>query len=237
MAFEDEEEIDEIRTEPPWYAKIELWLIVLITIFYLLYKGRLGIQDYDKALIYSVTAIIFIALGKTTILALKNNSPKVIFNPHHSTYNEEIQQVGNYGIVKLGGIKAFGLYYGGKDATLVAPITAFNKLGRSSVITTRVENINPDELNPEVLKFITDKGYPSNIIMGFADEEQELSKPDIVKLEAELKEKNTLLNMLKDILGDKFDVIEKSVAAGTRIQERAKGNVIEQLKKALTSKD
>lgn len=225
---EEEEEIGELKGKKAWYE----WLIDLapfvIGFFVLIFfRGRWGFTpSYDRATFYVIMGwigYIFLRLG---YLTFENGSPKIIFNPSFTTTSGNFDIVGNYAVIPLGGIYKYGIHYKGNKGTAVVPIDAINRFGRSIAITSRLEEVDVEELHPSVQTWVADYGFKPPYFYGWASEKQEIKEPDTLKLKEENKALNVLNSFYVAVFEGRSDVVEQLVQKYGRIIERAKGSTL-----------
>lgn len=216
---------------------ISYWWLILAIAFVILFRGRIGLISADTATTYFIGFIFVVFFMKMTWTEFKHRTPKLIYNPYFSTTDGTFSSVGNYGIFRLGSIKAMGIYVPGNEGALVCPIQSINKIGSSVATTCRVELVRLDELPPETASVITQYNIPAPYLLGFADEEQILNRPEIQTVINELKQRNKENKMLIDVLNGKLGTIENTVAGASRIHDRASGGLSQKIKDAFGEGD
>jgi len=194
-------------------------------LFLLFAYGRIGQLAIDKAvLIISIIVIVtFLARGVET--ELKYMSPKFVSDPIFSTANwQDIRTLGNYAIVRLGSFDALGLHYkGGDEGTAIISKGGLNKCGESVIGAVKLTELEDEtELPPEIYRYKEQLQLTKPLYLGVVPYGT-LASPTEAKIEAELKEKNAMINMMSMMLKGKMDKVEEFVEASSRITERKRG--------------
>ena len=246
MVFEEETKVEEERKSLKDYV-IEYAWVIIAGLFLLFFKGRLGVSEVDKAFLYAASFFLLCFFAKLAWAAWKNSTPKIVFNYGHSTTDGEIITAGNFGIMRPA-IKAFGMYFKLRGA-YVAPLDALYKAGPNILINAKMEKVELDEMPLEVRSVIRELRIPPPYFLGFADEEQYdivfegdeelrkitgIPKPSVSYLIDEIKKLNKQVAMRERVMDGDIHFIEKFVSGASRIHARAKGDIFEMIKKALT---
>lgn len=200
-------------------------VVIICSIIFLIFTyGRMGRFWIDNGVMITFLAVTVTFLARYMEIEFKYHSPKFVSDPVFSTaiWND-IQVYGNYAIVKLGGID-WGVHIeGGDEGTAIINIDGLTKCGNSVVSTHKIKPVSVEDLPPEVREIKDHLGLTEPLYLGIISDSIQLSRPDKVKLETELKERYNMVNMLSKALTGKTEEIEKFVEAGARIQERKKG--------------
>jgi hypothetical protein len=255
--FEEEEEIEKKTMRD--YLIEYCWLILLVLLAVLM-RNRIDpiVINQGKQMAFFIVAcgVLAVWCGKSLYITFRNSTPKIVYNYGHSTTDGEIIPAGNFGIMRPA-VKAYQWYFKLKGA-YVAPLDAINKVGPNIFINAKMEKVELDEMPIEVRSAIRELNIPPPYFLGFADEEQYskiidltpltekdpevikyigISRPDVSYLIDELKKVNKQVALREKILSGDVSVIEKFVAGASRIQSRAKGDIWEALKKAVTTEE
>ncbi len=243
--FEDENE-EFIREKSIKDYLIEYSWLIVTGLFILFLRGRWGtVGPWDKATVIGMGFVFLISFVKLTYSAWKNATPKIIFNYGHDITDGEIIPAGNFGIMRPA-IKAYQWYFKLPGA-YVAPLDALHKAGPNILINAKMDLCTLDEMPIEVRSVIKEKNIKPPYYLGFADEEQYskvlddpelkqitgISRPDVSYLIDEIKKVNKQVALREKILSGDISVIEKFVDGASRISTRAKGSILEILKKGV----
>lgn len=226
------------------------WMIIVGILIMVL--GWIGILDmgeinYKKTLIGGFGLMLFVMFVKLSISHWQNKSPKLIWENGHSTYGivRGKTGIGNWVVYRLGGIAAHGIYTRGGDGAIICPVTSKNIVGPSIVMRTFATPVPKHRLPLEVQELVEFENIPPPYHYGLASEEQSLIQlrdtekisglemPTVGYLINEVKEKNELATMLRDISRGKFGSMEQVIATLGRIQTKAeRGSIKDALRRA-----
>src|SRR3989304_8442101 len=152
--------------------------VILILIFWFVYRGRMGAKTYDAADVYAFMILLsweFLALG---IKAMKYKTHQIVTDGHHFSSNSDILTVGDWAILRGGDAESYGLKFPGDEATVVVPQSELRFLGGDKVAPVRTGKIMFEQLPQEVRSAIETYIYPKeNIIFGVYPVEYEMSNP------------------------------------------------------------
>jgi len=237
----EEDEVEGITT---WSLILRFIVLIGAFLFFIVMRGRIGQIVFDRAFVISSTIIFLWFAAKTSLAALKHASPQVVWNSGHDSFTGNYYNYGNFGVIRLGGIRSFGFEYEGNAGVLMFPLTAITKIGKSAVISVRTEETPLEKVPSDIAAMIVQYGLNPPYLCGYANEEQYmeqiddaskisgLSKPSVDYLIKELKERNNEVSMLRRMLSGKFGVVEDVVSSASRIRQTAKEesllNVIKQ---------
>lgn len=218
------------------------WLVggIIAVIFLVIYYGRAGTVEIDRALWVVMVAFVLAFLSNYTWVNLKHKSPKLVSNPEGSSFSgvDDVQHVGNYVIARLGGIDA-GVKVKGREGTIIAPESSFNKVGKHGVINCRVDKLKDlKDLPMRIYNNKDDYGIVEPVYLGFAKSGQtgtdedgnELSTAQIETLAQEKQELHNTLNSLRDLMKGKTEDFEKFISSARRASEKSKKSFLEQIK-------
>ena len=233
----DEEDTIPGKSQKPWYLNLRLLFFAFVLAFALLFQDRLGTTaPIDKAFAMSLSMLGVWFLVQWAESTLKNASPKLIAQGIHSTTRGHPETVGNYNLWSLGDVDAFGIHWNGSDGTLIAPIIADTKIGKSVVVRVHPIIKDKNELPWRVYQYIMkNPRFKPPYYVGRVDEEQytlELDtskadlpntprKPSVGYLINELEEDEKFINFLgTQIAGKKFASIEEAVEWAERLRPK-----------------
>jgi len=228
-------------TKAEKYVKNPYVIVVIIaSILWLVYRGKAGIMQFDKATFYYIAALGALAIVYLTDEEMKNRTPKIVTNDYHSTTNGEIIPVGNWGIIRCGDIDvpAFGFTFEGKDGCVIAPIETIHPLGQNIVVNVKVFESELDELPLSVQKEVVQRGLQGPYRIGYIDEGQfettvdygDLKKIKISNLLEIIPSQNKLMSMLDEISKGRFDKVEEAVMAMEKIGLHKSGSIAQRIK-------
>lgn len=195
-------------------------------IFFLIFAyGRMGQTPVDTSIAWVIAIFLVLYLSRTFIVELKYKSPKFVSDPIHSTANwSTAQLVGNYYIIKLGAIDAYGLKFeGGDEGTAIIRRDAINKTGESVVTTARLTPIVLEELPPEIYRIKEHLKLTQPLYRADLRTLSDLKDSKYATIEIELKEKDTTINIMQDILAGRLEKVETYIEGAGRILDRKKG--------------
>ncbi len=214
-------------------AKYGFYLVVLI--FWLIYRNRLGYIYFDRASFYSCLVIMLFWLGEGVFYTWRYSSPYFIANGVAGSISDRPNIVGDWAIFGLDGILSHGFHFRGKKRSVIVPVDSLQKFGRNWVSCVRVEYAEIGEL-PEEVENTIETEYFSNkcVFVGWIPETYQMEFPDAKQMEDELKQSYDRISELKKLLKGKFDVVEDAVGFGKRLGQ-GKKSILDHLK--LTDKD
>jgi len=242
MTFFDYELEDEVTGESTGikaslFRPLTLWYILMIVII-VFGKGRLGMEQMDKAFLYGTTGILLPFIVGLIWTGLYHRTAKVVWQGGHSTTSGRIEKVGNFAVIRLDGLRSGQIEWQQNKGILIAPSTAVEKKGNSIVIHARCIPQKYERLPRIARNHIRITGYKQPFVMGYVSEEQyqEFLKPDetptgkkiplgsfITYLE-DLQEENTRLEtLLGRELGMWEDVADLSKRVHRLSEEERKG--------------
>jgi len=220
-----------MRLKLPW----ELLCGIILVLIWIVFHGKWGNVNYDSATFWVFMGFIGIWFARTEYIELKHWTPKIITNAFFSTTDPSPPiKIGNYGCKEVGSIcsKKFGLILPADEGTLIAPIESFNKIGEGGyACTAYVVKVDKMLLPPEVYQSLLSYGFDEPFWLGF--EPYTLTEPDVVRLRAELEERNKNVNMLREILKEKLGIIEDTVASHERVTSKLKPDRMTNFKRAI----
>lgn len=215
-----------------------------------------GTIEYERKHVWGIALIMAAIFGRLSWAALKNMSPKIVWQTGYSTTDGHFIKAGNWGIMKLGGVDTNFLKLPGTDGIVIFPLTALNTVGRSAVLVISKELTTLESLPLEVQKAISDFKLPYPYyfgvisqdqfnekveVKGDTDQEQMeldrklsgLKKPDTLTVVRALKEEYRTTTMLKEQVDFKMERTEKFGAGAVRVADnlqRGNKNILDSLK-------
>lgn len=200
------------------------WLILVIggLVLAILTAPVFGnIEAIPVSYVIYIIAVLSFWESENIIRALKLNSSKLIATNFDSTTDGTYIPAGDYAIFTLGDID-YMFHMKSKNGCIVVPRDAINKLGKNVVLTVNPFQVYFNELPPVVRDKVKEYGIEPPYYMGFVSERQELVEPETTRLEQELRELNTLLNMLRDIGKGKFETVGDLIEFVKRVKEETR---------------
>jgi len=170
--------------------------------------------------IYGITILSFWETENLTRL-LKLRSTKLIATNFDSTTDGTYIPVGDYAIFTLGDID-YWFHYKSRKGCIVVPRDSINKLGKHVVLTVNPREAYFNELPPGVRDKIREYKIEPPYYVGWVSEREELVEPETSRLEQEIAEKNSLINILKDVGKGKFETVGDLIEFVKRVKEETK---------------
>ena len=207
-----------------------LWFAIAIAIFF---RDRWGMISQDRAMTLAEMIVVGATMFQMAWAYMKHKSPKVIMNPYHFSWDGTRTRIGNYYLVRLGGIRMKEFNWPGSEGTLITLVDSAGMVGDNLVTTARAEEVKIQQTPLEVQGELISKNFPKPLYLAYADDEQYIERlvdkdritglpnPTVTYLITELKEKNSLITMLADMLKEKGVHVEEFVKTASRIVERA----------------
>lgn len=200
----------------------------------LLLQGQLGTTVIDNASLLSWGLIMMLVLVEGVDAQFRHKSPKIVTPAFVTTYSaKDIMSHGDFLIVRLGGVQAYGFYWPGNEGTLVVHKSAVNYIGDSIVITAMPEVVSFEELPPETRPWIEQLGLPEPHLMALVSE-ADLRKPDVAAIVQKIKAIDRANKELEDLAMGRLEVLEKAVEKVSTITETRKG-ILSELIRRLTA--
>jgi hypothetical protein len=217
---------------------IEYWWLILATLFLILYKGRIGIIALDKAtFLFSVITVMF-SMFKLSFTALKNSTAKLVSNPIHTTITGKWTPIGNYVVFRKGGIRALGIEIELNEGTIVVPRESVNIVGDNVTLLARLEEVDINELPPDIRTLVSQMNWKPPYYFGLADEIQELKTPEVSFLNREIKNLNKAVSDRDKLLKTSATILEDVISSQSRISILSKReSILDKLKKSLTRQE
>ena len=200
------------------------WILLLVggLILAILTQGILG--EIEKIpvsyVIYFITILSFWE-SENIVRLLQLKSSKLIATNFDTTTDGRYIPAGDYAIFTMGDIDAY-FHYKGKKGALIVPRDAINKLGRHIVCTVNPKEVYFNELPPLVRDKIKEQGIEPPYFMGWVSERMELAEPEVSRLQQEIAEQNTLINILRDVGKGKFETVSDLIEFVKRIREETR---------------
>ena len=238
---------------PAELSRIDKWIkygmIVILSVFWFFFNGRLGTIQADKVTFFVVFITLAAFAGLGAYDSIKNATAKYVFNDGWCTTDGEYAQVGNFAVLTPA-IKAWNMYWHLKSPVFVAPIDGMRHKGRNLVANVRMELVTLEEMPPQIQDFILENGLKPPYYLGLADVEQYeqilkdpekvsgIETPSVSYLIQQSKEMNKQNAMQRRMLAEAYGVSEETIAAKMRIIERMKPSELEKsLKKIFVSEE
>jgi hypothetical protein len=200
------------------------WILLLVggLILAVLLSGFLGnIEAIPVSYIIYIITVLSFWESENIIRVLRLKSSKLVATNFDSTTDGTYLPCGDYAIFTLGDID-YMFHYKSNKGCIVVPRDAINKLGKNVVLCVNPTQVYFNELPPEARDKVKEYGIEPPYYLGFVSERQELVEPDVTRLEIELRERNTLLNMLRDIGKGKFETVGDIVEFLKRVKEETR---------------
>ena len=228
---EEQEETKEKRIN---FFSIEVILPLLILLFMIIFRGRLGVFSFDiaQSVFFGITGLAVLAI--LSLDELKHRTRKVILPTGYTTFNGDflMNECSNHGIIRAGSVRALGVEIEEFDeGSIIFPLDELQKTGRCAILNTdTVKKVELDEINDLI---VTGWLMRNNISPPYyllkSEKKNELRKPNTKRLLDILRSKTKENDLLDKEIDKKFGVAEKSVAAGSRIRDIASSEALEKL--------
>ena len=219
MLFAEEPE----EAESYWdYFKAWWWAILIIAVW-LIFRGQYGTTAWDTVDLYCLLGLMGGLVIKSVDVSFQNKTHKAICNPMFTTTHGRIGVAGNYGLLTMGDIDAYGIKIEGSEGTWVFPLSALNVRGDNLDIACRLRKTSFEELPLEVKFAIkSNKKYHPPYYFGLADSDVYTRVPDLAFIEEEMRTYNVLIDFLrkqaKMTLEDFENLINYSIRVGSATQ-------------------
>jgi len=234
-AYESEEgeAYEEGKTLPQLLK--QYWYYILAVVLYLFFSGKWGTFIWDKASVVAMGIVLAAWLIGYEAMQWKFNSPKVIADPVWSSVNlKTFKECGNWGMVKMGGVD-WGFSMEGNEGTIIAPLTAFNTVGRNMAIPVYVMPVDKNELPGDVRERIEREKWPTPYFWGLSG--SKLSQPELSYLSKEIRNLNRMNAFLCSQIDEKGDVLEKSLRRSKRMVDTAQGSTWDKMKSMIRKEE
>lgn len=200
------------------------WLLLIIggLILAVLTQGILGtIDKIPVSYVIYVIMVLSFWESENIVRFLKLKSSKLVATNFDTTTDGSYISCGDYAIFTLGDID-YWFSWKSRQGCIVVPRDAINKLGKNVVLTVNPKQVYFNELPPLVRDKVKEYGIEPPYYMGWVSERQELVEPEVTRLQQEIAELNSLLNMLKDIGKGKFETVSDLIEFMKRVREETK---------------
>lgn len=200
------------------------WVLLLIggLILAVLTQGILGtIEDIPVSYVIYVIAVLSFWESENIVRFLRLKSSKLVATNFDTTTDGSYIPCGDYAIFTLGDID-YWFNFKGKKGCIVAPRDSINKLGKNVVLTVNPKQVYFNELPPLVRDKVKEYGLEPPYFMGWVSERQELVEPEVTRLQQEIAEQNTLINILRDVGKGKFETVSDLIEFVKRVREETK---------------
>lgn len=149
--------------------------------------------------------LMFVALiggGKAFVWQAKINSPAVIWNSGNSTFDGAVDRIGDWRIIRLGGMWWGPWRWPGNEGSIIFHKSAGLRRGKSVDVAIRGLTIEFAELPPTVRRAFAERGYPQPIIFGMADESILTQMPNLEPMINDyLAQNKRIYELEKDVEG------------------------------------
>jgi hypothetical protein len=211
-----------------WYW----YLLILIFIgAWIYFRGEWGsLLVNNKADFYFATIVILGLLIYSVQNMGKYQTPQFVCNGIHGSVNiEDAIKIRPFVIIGLGAIKAFGLFFRGKERTCIVPSHSLRIVGNRAFSWARVKRVSLNDVPPKIKLYLesTNLFNTNKIYLGYASEEYEAFDQEYTDLELEEIHRNSLLNKLQDYFKDSLGIDEALVSSLGRIFKSKKKSKIE----------
>lgn len=225
-------------------AKYYMIIIALAGIYLFLFHRDIEYVG-NQAIVYFMFLLVPLLGVSAYDIGVKNKTPKVVASGDYTTFDGHIERVGDWGVIKRGGIDAdfMKLPGGGRHGCIVAPLAAFNSLGPCIAITARVTPVPFDALPKEVQDYVAWQKIKEPYLFGVVDPSQYpetlddetlenlkkegviysrgMYKPSVMFLENKLIDLNKALSEKSRLLDMKTTDMVKQVDAWAGMGERS----------------
>lgn len=205
---------------------IENWELMLLIvgglILAVLAQGILGtIDKIPVSYVIYIIAVLSFWESENIVRFLKLKSSKLVATNFDTTTDGSYIPAGDYAIFTLDDID-YWFHFKSKKGCIVVPRDAINKLGKNVVLTVNPKQVYFNELPPLVRDKIKEYGLEPPYYMGWVSERQELAEPEVTRLQQEIAEQNTLINILRDVGKGKFETVSDLIEFVKRVREETK---------------
>jgi hypothetical protein len=222
---EESDESSELQKKTGlWNQMKENWPLVFgIIVFIWQYREGNNVI-MNAGVFYPMMIIIGGYAMKWMEISWKFHTPKVVMNPIHSSCNSEFDEIGGYGIIRLGAIR-YGIEIAGRDGTVIAPLACFNRVGRNIMIQARVQRVQYYQLPPDVSQWVIERRYPEPYFIGYVDDKIILHHPEVTFVTSALSRAHSYIHDLEDRLDQKGISYEKYASHIQRMASKGQGNI------------
>ncbi len=203
------------------YKNKTILLIVLAILVYWRH-GKHGTVTFDKAFFFSALFFIMIICWESMEKGWKYESPMFAAPNYHCSTTMDLKMIGEYIVIRAGGIKTDFVFEGGDGTVIVDTDTCFFG-DRILITTTLLQECDIYSLPYNVYLFL--KNHPEEFKPPFLYGEQtffalqDLGK-DPAKLENEIKALNNQINFTSDQLLTATHTVERLVSHWKRLVEK-----------------
>lgn len=180
-----------------------------------------GVVEINVSYIIYIITIISFWLSDDILLRLKLGSSKLVATNFDTTSDGKFWRAGNYCIFTLDDIDKY-FHIKGRKGALIVPAESVNKLGRHTVCNVNPKEVSFHQLPLEVQNVIKQLRLPGPYYFGLLSEKQCLIEPDLSRLEEELKVRNELISLLREVSTGKYETVEDLIKVLKRIGEETK---------------
>jgi hypothetical protein len=199
--------------------KIEAWApLVIILLGLFIFRNRIGYTNLSISLFLGILISLGWIIGSQFKVSFKYSTPQVIGDNFHGSCSCPPEHVGNWVIIRVGGILSDQWFYeAGNDFLLIIPKGNVKYIGDQILLTVKLDRTYFDDLDIDVQDYLISNNLARiSLVSGCIPISQSLdTKAFDVHNENKLL-KNRISEM-KKILDGKQKIIEEAVSSGSRI--------------------